>query len=135
MNALPKACGKCDRPFGINDNADDWRRRPIVVSGKSDASIDICPDCSSPTETGQKRSSEASATDDQLRLFIERVERLEEEKRAIADDIRDVYAEAKAQGYDAKIMRQIVKLRRMEPHHRQEAEAILDLYKASLGLH
>lgn len=71
---------------------------------------------------------------DQLRLLIERVERLEEEKKGIADDIRDVYAEAKATGFDAKIMRQIVRLRKMEPHDRQEMEAILDTYKAALGL-
>lgn len=71
---------------------------------------------------------------DQLRLLIERVERLEEEKKGIADDIRDVYAEAKANGYDAKIMRQIVRLRKMQPHDRQEMEALLDTYKAALGL-
>lgn len=71
---------------------------------------------------------------DQLRLFIERVERLEEEKKGIADDIRDVYAEAKANGYDAKIMRQIVRLRKMQPNDRQEMEALLDTYKAALGL-
>ncbi|MEZ5710037.1 MAG: DUF2312 domain-containing protein [Blastomonas sp.] len=78
--------------------------------------------------------SEAQSADQQLRLFIERIERLEEEKKAIADDIRDVYAEAKSQGYDPKIMRQIVRLRKMEPHDRQEMEAILDTYKAALGL-
>lgn len=71
---------------------------------------------------------------EQLRLFIERVERLEEEKRAMADDIRDVYSEAKANGYDTKIMRQIVKLRRMETHTRQEMDALLDLYRSKLGL-
>jgi len=71
---------------------------------------------------------------DQLRLLIERVERLEEEKKGIADDIRDVYAEAKATGYDGKIMRQIVRLRKMQPHDRQEMEALLDTYKAALGL-
>ncbi|MBY8822244.1 DUF2312 domain-containing protein [Sphingomonas colocasiae] len=71
---------------------------------------------------------------DQLRLFIERVERLEEEKKGIADDIRDVYAEAKGNGYDGKIMRQIVRLRKMQPHDRQEMEALLDTYKAALGL-
>ena len=76
----------------------------------------------------------ADATDDRLRLLIERVERLEEEKKGISDDIRDVYAEAKARGYDAKIMRQIVRLRKMETHDRQEMEAILDTYKAALGL-
>lgn len=73
-------------------------------------------------------------SDDRLRQLIERVERLEEEKKGIADDIRDVYAEAKAVGYDAKIMRQIVKLRRMKPDDRAEMEAILDVYKSALGL-
>ncbi len=76
----------------------------------------------------------AETTDDRLRLLIERVERLEEEKKGIADDIRDVYAEAKAVGYDAKIMRQIVRLRKMSPDDRAEMETILDLYKAALGL-
>jgi len=71
---------------------------------------------------------------DHLRLLIERVERLEEEKKGISDDIRDVYGEAKATGYDTAIMRQIVKLRKMQPHDRQEMEALLDTYKAALGL-
>ena len=70
----------------------------------------------------------------QLLLFIERIERLEEEKKGIADDIRDVYSEAKSQGYDAKIMRQIVRLRKMTQDDRQEMEAILDTYKSALGL-
>lgn len=78
--------------------------------------------------------SEANVTSEQLRLFIERIERLEEEKKGIADDIRDVYAEAKATGYDPKIMRQVVRLRKMEPHDRQEMEAILDTYKSALGI-
>ena len=76
----------------------------------------------------------ATTTDQQLRLFIERIERLEEEKKGMADDIRDVYAEAKSQGYDAKIMRQIVRLRKLAPHDRQEMEMLLDTYKAALGL-
>ena len=71
---------------------------------------------------------------DELRLLLERVERLEEEKKGIADDVREVYSEAKSRGYDAKIMRQIVRLRKMETHDRQEMEAILDTYKAALGL-
>ncbi len=79
-------------------------------------------------------SDEATTTDQQLRLFIERVERLEEEKKGIADDIRDVYAEAKSQGYDAKIMRQIVRLRKMNINDRKEMEALLDTYKAALGI-
>jgi uncharacterized protein (UPF0335 family) len=71
---------------------------------------------------------------EQLRLFIERIETLEEEKKGISDDIRDVYAEAKGTGFDPKIMRQIVKLRKMEASARQEAEALLDTYKTALGL-
>ncbi|KZY21826.1 hypothetical protein A3726_29635, partial [Erythrobacter sp. HI0037] len=66
----------------------------------------------------------AEATDDRLRLLIERIERLEEEKKGIADDIRDVYAEAKAVGYDVKIMRQIIRLRKMKPDERSEQETI-----------
>lgn len=76
----------------------------------------------------------AAATDDRLRLLIERVERLEEEKKGISDDIRDVWAEAKAVGYDVKIAKQIVRLRKMKPDDRREMEAILDTYKAALGL-
>jgi uncharacterized protein (UPF0335 family) len=71
---------------------------------------------------------------EQLRLFIERIERLEEEKKGMADDIKDVYAEAKSQGYDAKTMRRIVALRKMEKHHRDEADALLETYKNALGL-
>jgi uncharacterized protein (UPF0335 family) len=72
--------------------------------------------------------------DDRLRLLIERIERLEEEKKAIADDIKDVYLEAKSVGYDAKIMRQIVRLRKLKPDDRREMEAVLDVYKRALGL-
>ncbi len=78
--------------------------------------------------------TETNVAADQLRLFIERVERLEEEKKGMSDDIRDVYAEAKAMGYDPKIMRQIVRLRKMEPHDRQEMQAILETYMSALGL-
>jgi uncharacterized protein (UPF0335 family) len=78
--------------------------------------------------------SEGNVAADQLRLFIERIERLEEEKKGMADDIRDVYAEAKSSGYDAKTMRKVVALRRMESHVRQEADALLETYRAALGL-
>jgi uncharacterized protein (UPF0335 family) len=76
----------------------------------------------------------AEAADDRLRLLIERIERLEEEKKGIGDDIKDVYAEAKSTGYDPKIMRQIVRLRKLKPDDRREMEAILDTYKNALGL-
>ncbi len=71
---------------------------------------------------------------DELRLLIERIERLEEEKKAIADDVKDVYGEAKGRGYDTKTIRAIVRLRKMESNDRQEAEALLEIYKNALGL-
>jgi uncharacterized protein (UPF0335 family) len=76
----------------------------------------------------------AETTDDRLRLLIERIERLEEEKKGIADDIRDVYMEAKAVGYDPKIMRQIVRLRKMKPDDRSEQDMLLETYKNALGM-
>ena len=78
--------------------------------------------------------SEGNVAADQLRLFIERIERLEEEKKGMADDIRDVYAEAKSSGYDSKTMRKVVALRRLESHVRQEADVLLETYRAALGL-
>lgn len=74
------------------------------------------------------------STADRLRLLIERVERLEEEKKGIQDDIKDVYGEAKATGFDTKIMRQIVRLRKMKPDDRREAELLLETYKNALGI-
>ncbi|MEP3523819.1 MAG: DUF2312 domain-containing protein [Hyphomicrobiales bacterium] len=71
---------------------------------------------------------------DQLRTIVERVERLEEEKKTIAEDIKEVYAEAKANGFDTKILRKVVSLRKVEAAERQEQEAILDLYMAALGM-
>lgn len=75
-----------------------------------------------------------NTTDDRLRLLIERIERLNEEKKGIADDISGVYSEAKAVGYDPKIIRQVIKLRAMRPDDRREMEAVMDTYKAALGL-
>ena len=79
--------------------------------------------------------SEGNVAAEQLRLFIERIERLEEEKKGIADDVKDVYAEAKANGYDTKTMRKVVALRKMEKHARDEADALLETYRNALGLH
>ena len=70
----------------------------------------------------------------QLKSLVERIEKLEEEKAALTADIREVYAEAKGQGFDTKIMRQVVRMRKMETADRQEAEAILDLYLSALGM-
>lgn len=71
---------------------------------------------------------------DHLKSFIERIERLEEEKAAIAGDIKEVYAEAKGNGFDTKIMRQIVRLRKMEPNDRAEQEELLDVYMRAVGM-
>lgn len=70
----------------------------------------------------------------QLRSFIERIERLEEEKKTIADDIKEVFAEAKGTGFDTKAMRTLIRLRKKDQAERQEEEAILDLYMAALGM-
>ncbi|WP_299322038.1 DUF2312 domain-containing protein [Parasphingopyxis sp.] len=71
---------------------------------------------------------------DRLKLLIERIERLEEEKKGIADDIKDVYAEAKAVGYDPKIMRKVVSLRKMDTNDRREQDDLLETYKSALGM-
>lgn len=71
---------------------------------------------------------------DQLRTIVERIERLEEEKKAISEDIKEVYGEAKANGFDTKILRKVVSLRKVEMNERQEQEAMLDLYMAALGM-
>lgn len=75
----------------------------------------------------------AGVSGDRLKLFIERIERLEEEKRSMAEDIKEVYAEAKGIGFDPKTMRQVVKLRKMDREKRIEEEQMLDLYLSALG--
>lgn len=71
---------------------------------------------------------------DQLRAFIERIERLEEEKHTIAEDIKDVYGEAKGTGFDTKILKQVIRLRKQDKDERMEQEAILDTYLQALGM-
>ena len=71
---------------------------------------------------------------DRLKSFIERIERLEEEKRALAEDIKEVFAEAKGTGFDVKIMRQIIKIRKMDKDDLDEQESLLDVYKRALGM-
>jgi len=90
-------------------------------------------------ERGSKESKEStmaedSVAQDQLRAFIERIERMEEEKAAIAADIREIYAEAKGNGFDTKVLRQVVKIRKQDHNERMEQEAILDLYLSALGM-
>ena len=71
---------------------------------------------------------------DRLKSFIERIERLEEEKKALANDIKEVYAEAKGNGFDTKIMRQVIRLRRMDKDDLDEQDALIDVYKRALGM-
>src|SRR4051794_22234079 len=89
------------------------------------------------TAAALKEQEEAPATrfaKDHLKAFVERIEKLEEEKKAIADDIKDVYAEAKANGFDAKALRQVVRLRKIDADERKEQEAILETYLHALGM-
>jgi uncharacterized protein (UPF0335 family) len=76
----------------------------------------------------------AGIAGDRLKSFIERIERLEEEKRALAEDIKEVFAEAKGTGFDTKIMRQIIKIRKMDKDELDEQETLLDVYKRALGM-
>lgn len=78
--------------------------------------------------------AEGNVAADQLRLFVERIERLDEEVKGLNDDRRDVYAEAKSNGYDVPTMKRVVALRRLETHTRQEADALLECYRSALGI-
>jgi len=78
--------------------------------------------------------SDSTVAADQLRSFVERIERLEEEKAALSSDVREVYAELKAAGFDPKTVRQIVRLRKLDTNELQEQEALLDTYKSALGM-
>jgi uncharacterized protein (UPF0335 family) len=86
------------------------------------------------TAAAEKEETAHRFAKDQLRAFIERVERLEEEKKTISDDIRDVYAEAKAVGYDVKALRTIVRLRKQDADERKEYETVLETYMHALGM-
>jgi uncharacterized protein (UPF0335 family) len=95
---------------------------------------EIFPHRASPAPEAQPKETIMTGTNDRLRLLIERIERLEEEKKGIADDIKDVYAEAKAVGFDTKILRKVVAIRKMDSHHRNETAALLETYLAELGI-
>ena len=92
---------------------------------------------STATATAETADTDTAATrfaKDQLKAFVERIERLEEEKKAIADDVRDVYAEAKGNGFDVKALRAVVRLRKQDVNERKEQEAILETYLHALGM-
>ncbi|MCW2248276.1 uncharacterized protein (UPF0335 family) [Azospirillum fermentarium] len=84
--------------------------------------------------SGAKPNDVGGIAADRLRSFVDRVERLEEEKKGLQDDIREVYSEAKGTGFDVRLLREIIRLRRMDKADRQEREAVLALYKEALGM-
>lgn len=86
-----------------------------------------------PPKSGHN-SGPAGFAADELKTFVERIERLEEEKSTIQDDIKDVYAEAKGTGFDVKILREVIRIRRQDKAEREEREAVLDMYMQALGM-
>ena len=86
------------------------------------------------TKQNENHVAQGGIAADQLASYVERIERLEEEKTNLLADIKEVYGEAKALGYDVKILRQIIRLRKMEDHERSETEEILEVYKRALGM-
>jgi len=91
-------------------------------------------DMAEPAVATRAKSSTGGIAADQLRAFIERIERLDEEKKALQDDIKEVMAEAKSSGFDPRIIRRVLALRKKDEHDRLEEEELLDLYKAALGM-
>lgn len=86
------------------------------------------------TQGGGEARDVGGVAGERLRAFIERIERLEEEKAALMEDIKEIYAEAKGTGYDAKTIRKIVSLRKLDSEKRREGEELLDLYKSAIGM-
>lgn len=84
--------------------------------------------------TVRKEESTGGVSGERLRSFIQRIEKLEEDKAAVGEDLKEVYAEAKGTGFDTKIIRQIVRLRKIEVEKRRENDELLDLYKAAIGM-
>jgi len=114
-------------PSGIDAVVADKKYRPATTQEDPRMGHNSRLPASTPSSVG-------GVSGERLTQLIERVERLEEDKAGLADDIRDVYAEAKSAGYETKIMRQLVKLRKMDRNKRQEMEELLDLYKSAIGL-
>ena len=120
---------------------DQPMRMAAVPDGKGGFTHQMVPAATAPAPKGGKKApvpdpilANPDSSSQQLKLFVERIETLEEEKRGIGEDIRDTLAEAKAMGFDVKGIKSILALRRMDTDARAEMEAILDTYKAALGL-
>jgi uncharacterized protein (UPF0335 family) len=117
------------RRGGAKNSGDE---RPAALDGKGERSHACAPHRKRKHRARVMKSDVVNAG--HLRSFIERVEKLEEEKKALSDDIKDVYAEAKGNGFDVKILRKIVSMRRQDREKRREEQEILDLYLAALGM-
>ena len=85
-------------------------------------------------EAGQDAAQWGNVSAERLRSLIERIERLEEERKALSSDIKDIYAESKSAGFDVKVMRQLIRLRKQEPAEVEEQETLLDVYRRELGM-
>lgn len=131
---IEKAIERGDLEFQPTSTTKEINQKPQFSAAET---VNSTPEEISPGtghNSGENTMADGNVAAEQLRLFIERIERLEEEKKGIADDIRDVYAEAKGQGYDSKTMREMVKLRKMEPDARAERDALIETYRNALGM-
>lgn len=122
----------------MTETATRRRRKPAEAAPSAEAAAGTAGDGRpldrSDNQPPEEKAPIHKATADQLRSYIERIERLEEEKKTIADDIKDVYGELKGVGFDSKIVRKIVQLRKRDAEELAEEEALLDTYKAALGM-
>ncbi len=130
-NAAARLIDRMEKEGKIGAPDHVGRREVLIASDDVEESYPAIPD-EAPARIGH--NSEGNVAADQLRQYIERIERLAEEVKGMQDDIKDVFLEAKATGYDPKTMKAIVRLRKMEKNDRDEAEALLETYKAALGL-
>ena len=115
-----------DSPAHDTDNITEFQ--------PAEPSVETSSEMSSPSSQVPETRDVGGVAGDRLRSFIERIERLEEEKAHLAEDIKEVYAEAKGVGFDAKTMRKVVALRKMDSEKRRESEELLDLYKTAVGM-
>lgn len=116
------------------DLAEEMAQAGLISPEAAKEHRDLADSASKKYGTGEATKPAANFAKDQLKSLVERIERLEEEKKQISDDIRDVYAEAKGNGFDVKALRQIIKLRKQDPNERAEAETILETYMQALGM-
>lgn len=133
MIALTIRCARCDATANqVGSNLPEgWHQHTSALTG---ATFPVCPDCDDDSRGKTIRSGENGNADDRLRLFMERIEGINEQIAELICDRKDVFSEAKATGYDTPMMREILKLRAMAPNDRAERDAILETYRAALGI-